>query len=262
MSQVTADQRLAREIEFFEEHYAQEFAAGIEPLSEYDRARYTAPPANTIFPREYYYHLLAPLQGKKILEIAAGNGIDASLCAHNGAEVHAYDLSSESIKMVRQRATVNGVIDQVQTQVTGHFDQAFEGETFDHILGYATLHHLPFLDLAQQIYDRLKPGGCAVFAEPVVNSKMLDRLRQCVPYSFFDPTEDEVPLNDTDIALFAEPFDRIERRDFQLTSRIWPAFPQMWSLVVGLHKLDSYLLKLPWMRRFASVSVFALYRDK
>jgi 2-polyprenyl-3-methyl-5-hydroxy-6-metoxy-1,4-benzoquinol methylase len=255
-------ERLAREIEHFEEHYAKEAAAGLTPLSPADRVRYTAPKANTIFPREFYYHLMAPLQGKDTLEIACGNGIDASIAAHNGAHVHAYDISSQSITMVRQRAQINGVADRVQLEVTGHFAQAFPGQTFDVIMGYAALHHIPLAGLAQQVYARLRPGGVAVFAEPVINSTLLHRIRRMVPYYIFPPTEDEKPLNDADIAAFAQPFDRMVRREFQFTSRIWPMFPHWWSLAWSLHQLDYWLLKLPMLRRLATVVVFGLYRDR
>ncbi len=250
-----------REAEHFNQHYTQEAACGITALTDFDRVRYSAPSARTIFPREYFYHLLAPLKGKQTLEIAAGNGIDASLCAHNGAEVHAYDLSEKSIDLVNQRAQVNGVAHRVSTQATGDFNNAFPGETFDAILGYAALHHLPDLDqLSQQVYDRLNPGGVAVFAEPVVNSQVLDRLRKLVPYSIHEMTEDEVPMDDKRIAEFAKPFDRMVRREFQLTSRLWPIFPNNWPLAVALHKLDSGLLRLPFMRRFATVVVFGVYK--
>ena len=251
----------AREAQHFNRHYAREAARGIPPLTDFDKLRYTDPSAKSIFPREYFYHLLAPLSGKRVLEIAAGNGIDASLCAHNGAMVHAYDLCEESIDLVQRRAGVNAVADRVHTQVAGEFQDAFPGQSFDAILGYAALHHLPDLKkLSQQIYDRLNPGGVAVFAEPVVNSKALDRLRKLVPYWIHEMTEDELPMNDSRIGEFARPFDRMVRREFQLTSRLWPIFPNNWPLAVALHKLDSGLLKLPLMRRFATVVVFGLYK--
>ncbi len=262
MTQVQVAERLAREVAHFEEHYAQEAARGIAPLDAFDQERYAHPSAHTVYPREYYYHLLAPLAGKDTLEIACGNGIDASICAYNGANVHAYDISAQSIAMVRRRAQVNGVDQRVQLQVTGDFTQAFPGQQFDHVIGYAALHHIPLEGMAQQVYDRLRPGGSAVFAEPVINSHLLHRLRQCVPYSFFPPTEDEQPLNDADIAAFAQPFDRCVMRHFQMTSRVWPAFPNCWPLVAGLHRLDYLLLKIPALRRFATVCVFALYRDR
>ena len=171
---------LEREQAHFDKHYPDEAAQGIAVLSDYDRVRYTNPPPNTIFPREYYYHLLSPLKGKRVMEIAAGNGIDAALLTHNGADLACYDLSPKSIDMVQRRCETNGTADRLRTQVTGDFDQAFAGETFDHIVGYAALHHLPDMDtLGQRIYDRLTPGGCAVFAEPVLNSNTLGFIRRC-----------------------------------------------------------------------------------
>ncbi len=254
--------RLAREIEHFEQHYAHEAARGITPLSGFDKRRYTAPPADTVYPREFYYHLLAPLAGKDVLEIAAGNGIDACLCAHNGANVHAYDISQQSVQMVRQRARINAVSQRVQLQVTGDLAQAFPGQRFDAVIGYAALHHIPLEGLAQQVYDRLKPGGVAVFAEPVINSRWLHRLRGLIPYYIFDPTEDEQPLDDRSITEFARPFDRMVRREFQLLSRLWPMFPNSWALASALHHVDGLLMKLPFLRRFATVVVFGLYRDR
>ena len=62
--------RLNRELAHFERHYALEAAAGIEPLGAFDRQRYSNPPFKTVYPREFYYHLMAPLKGKDTLEIA------------------------------------------------------------------------------------------------------------------------------------------------------------------------------------------------
>lgn len=263
MSQASlTQQRLVREAEFFEHYYEGQSQQRIEPLNARDRVRYTAPLANTIFPREYYYHLLAPLKGKDVLEIACGNGIDASICAHNGANLHGYDISANSIEMVRRRAEVNGVTDRMRLQVTGRFEEAFEGRTFDAVIGYAALHHIPMDGLAERVYERLRPGGVAVFAEPVINSRMLHAVRRCIPYYIFPPTEDEQPLDNAAIERFAKPFDRVVRREFQLTSRLWPMFPNNWPLAVALHKLDYWLLKVPALRRFATVSVFGLYRDR
>ena len=254
--------RLAREVEHFERHYAEEAARGIAPLNDFDKRRYTSPPANTIFPREFFYHLLAPLAGKDVLEIATGNGNDACICAHNGANVHAYDISSKSIELAQQRAAVNSLSDRIRFQVTDRFADAFPGRRFDHIVGYAALHHIPYEGLAQQVYDRLKPGGCAVFAEPVINSRALHLLRRCVPYRIDEPTEDEQPWNDRVIRQFAEPFDRMVQRDFQITSRVWRVWPDNWDLALRLHKLDGVLTRVPGMRKFATVSVFALSRNR
>ncbi len=262
MTQVSDASRLMREVEHFDGVYRRQIDAGVQPLDAFDRARYACPPAGTIYPREYYFHLLAPLSGKRVMEIACGNGIDASIAAYNGAHVFAYDVCPRAVELTRRRAQINDVADRVHTQVCGSFDEAFEGQTFDAILGYATLHHLPMEGLGERVYARLRPGGMAVFAEPVVNSAALDRLRRMIPYRIDEISDDEVPLNDADIAAFAKPFDRMVRREFQLTSRIWRMFPNNWPLTVVLHWIDRQALRLPFMRRFASVVVFAVYRDR
>lgn len=262
MTQTTLDQRIRHEVEHFDVHYADEAVLGIGPLSEFDKRRYTNPPANTIFPREYFYHLLSPMNGKRIMEIACGNGIDASISAYNGADVHAYDASEAAVELTHQRAAVNGVSDRVQLEVTDQFDDAFAGQRFHAIMGYAALHHLPLHGLAERVYQRLKPGGIAVFAEPVINSPALHRIRQCIPYSFAEDTEDEQPLDDADIARFARRFHRMVSRPFQCVSRIWPMFPNNFALAKCLHRIDHYLMKAPCLQRFATVVVFGLYRDR
>lgn len=261
----TADlnQRIQREIAHFNEHYAHEAAEGIHRLATSDLKRYAKPPAKTIYPREYYYHLLQPLAGKEVLEIACGNGIDACLCASFGATVYAYDVSPQAIAMTRCRAEINGVADRIHLQVADSLPAAFEGRRFDAVIGYAALHHLPLQGLGDAIRHRLhndRPTVGAVFAEPVVNSPTLNRLRQCIPWRKEEPTPDERPLNDRDIAELTQSFDSIQRREFQCLSRIWPLLPEpiRWKASTLLHAVDGQLMRIQALRCLASVVVFRL----
>jgi SAM-dependent methyltransferase len=241
--------------------YAEEEVASDLRLSDADKARYANPPAETIFTKEYYYHLLAPLRGKKVLEIACGSGLDTCLAAYFGAEVYAYDVSPAAVHLARKRAEVNGVSDRVHLQVSGDLAQAFAGEQFDAVAGYAAIHHIPLEGLAETIHARLRPGGLAVFTEPVINSRLLERARRMIPCRPVEITEDEQPLNDRTVAELAKPFSRIQRRQFECLSRAYRVLPHSRTLVRGLYRLDWWLMKLPPLRRFASVEVFALYRD-
>ncbi|MEM1213607.1 MAG: methyltransferase domain-containing protein [Planctomycetota bacterium] len=259
--------KLAAEAEFFDRHYTTEAAAGITPLSNADRHRYTNPPANTVYPREFVFHCLAPLQGKTLLEIASGNGIDANLAAHNGATVYTYDVSPASNDLVNQRAAVNGLTDRIHTTVASHPDKAadhFNLGQVDHILGYAALHHLPdWQALGPALYDRLKPGGSAVFAEPTSNSPLLRWLRDRVPLAIDEMTDDETPLTDRDLLAFAAPFDRVTVRHFQLTARLWRLWPNRPKLAAALHRFDAKFLKLcPPAKRFCTVTVLTCHRDR
>lgn len=63
--------------------------------------------------------------------------------------------------MVRRRAEVNGLTKRIRLQRTASFDHAFAGQSFDAILGYAALHHLPLEGLAERIWGRPRRGGAA-----------------------------------------------------------------------------------------------------
>lgn len=260
MSTALYDLRQLHEIEHFDRVYSEEAKSDSLVLHEANVRRYVKPPANTIYSKEYCYHLMGPLAGKKILEIACGNGTDTALMARLGGDVCAYDISPEAIKLTEKRAAANGLGDRVQAQVHATFQEAFAGETFDIIVGFAALHHLPLEGLADELRQRLNPGGAAVFQEPVVNSRGLARLRQLIPIRVVEVTEDEVPLNDAAITELAQPFQRIERREFECVSRIYPFIPVRF-VRRALFRLDRALMHIKPLRRFASVVCFGLYRD-
>ena len=260
MSTATYDLRQLHEIEHFDRVYSEEAKSDSLVLHEANIRRYVDPETNTIHSKEYCYHLMGSLQGKKILEIACGNGTDTSLMARLGADVCAYDISPEAIKLTENRAAANGLSERVRTEVSAEFHEAFAGETFDIIVGFAALHHLPLEGLAERLLCRLNPGGVAVFQEPVVNNRGLARLRQMIPIRVVEVTEDEVPLNDESITALAQPFQRIERREFECVSRIYPFIPYRF-LRRALFRLDRALMHIKPLRRFASVVCFGLYRD-
>jgi len=257
MSATAVELRHQREIEHFDKVYREESLHDPLMLTPADEQRYARPPKNTIFSKEYCYYLAGDLRGKRVLEIACGNGTDTSLLALKGAHVCAYDISPEAVALTKKRAEANGLGDRVDAQVCGDFNEAFKGQTFDIIIGFAALHHLPLEGLGEQLLTRLKPGGVAVFQEPVVNSKWLDRVRRMIPYRVVEITEDEEPMNDVSIAELAKPFASIERREFECVSRIYPMIPFRWGRRL-LFRLDRALMKLPFLRSFASVVCFGL----
>ena len=252
--------RHARESEHFDQVYIDEAKMFPLVLKPSEKQRYLLPPANALFSKEYCYHLLGPLPGKTVLDIACGSGIDTCLMAELGAEVSAYDISPEAIHLTERRAVANGLSDRVHLEINGDVMDAFHGKKFDLITGFAALHHLPLEGLAEQLLSRLNPGGIAVFQEPVVNSRALDRVRQMIPYRVVEVTDDEVPLNDASIAQLARGFARIERREFECVSRIAPMISSLW-VRRGLHHFDRALMHVKPLRRFASVVCFGLYRD-
>jgi 2-polyprenyl-3-methyl-5-hydroxy-6-metoxy-1,4-benzoquinol methylase len=84
-------------------------------------------------------------EGKRVLEIGCGIGTDTINFARAGAEVVACDLSSESIKIARQRAEVFDLADRITFVNTNaeEMEGVPEGPPFDLVYSFGVVHHTP-----------------------------------------------------------------------------------------------------------------------
>jgi 2-polyprenyl-3-methyl-5-hydroxy-6-metoxy-1,4-benzoquinol methylase len=126
--------------------------------------------------------VLHPLTGQKVLELGCGWGNFAVFLAKQGAEVTAVDIGPSLIAASRMLAEVNHVsCDFRQANIV---DLPFEADSYDKVVGLMILHHLSRHDLESALHESfrvLKPGGVAVFYEPVENSKAFDFVQNLVP---------------------------------------------------------------------------------
>jgi SAM-dependent methyltransferase len=119
-------------------------------------------------------HLLAEvsdfvgdLRGRRVVEYGCGLGDLTMHLARGGAHVTAVDLSPRSIEYVRRRAHDGGLAANIQTQVAAAERLPFFDESFDLAFGHAVLRCVvPELG-APELHRVLKPGGRAVFSEPL-----------------------------------------------------------------------------------------------
>ena len=143
------------------------------------------------------------LVGKRILELGAGNGLNALIMACLGAQVVALDISEESERVINQAARELGLSQKVEAYSGDFRDMSFVQSSFDFVVGKAFLHHLPH-DIEEEyvgkIADLLLPTGEARFAEPAINSIFLDKLRWMVPI----PTGRPSILNKNAFAVWKE----------------------------------------------------------
>ena len=86
--------------------------------------------------------------GKGVLEIGCGMGTDATNFARNGAIYTGVELSSESLRLAKQRFEIFKLPGRFIEGNAEEIDQLLKGETFDLIYSFGVLHHTPSLDNA------------------------------------------------------------------------------------------------------------------
>ena len=225
-------------------------------------ARYAAPPAGTAYPLEYAYHLLGDVRGRRIVDFGCGSGANTALLANRGAHVWAVDISEDLIRLAERRMRVSGRAGGAQFIVGSAHDLPFPDGSIDIVFGIAILHHLDLRLVAKEVHRVLKPGGRAIFQEPVRNSRAIRFLRSLIPYRAPDISPFERPLTDAELQEFSRPFSNARVRPFLL-----PHVPLGLLLPIvrrqerRLYALDAALLRaLPGLQHFAGIRVIEVTR--
>jgi SAM-dependent methyltransferase len=117
----------------------------------------------------------------KILDLGCGNGLLARVLAEGGFQgsYTGLDFSSQLLETARQNVPKSCPFIFIQADLsTIDWDADFVDETFDHILAFATLHHLPGNSIRQRLVHDLHAhlvGGGYLFHSnwQFLNSKRL-----------------------------------------------------------------------------------------
>jgi ubiquinone/menaquinone biosynthesis C-methylase UbiE len=226
-------------------------------VSPKNLARYEHPPAATPYPLEYAYHLLGDVRGRRIVDFGCGSGANAVQLANRGAHVWAVDISEDLIRLGQRRLAVNGRAGGAQFIVGSAHDLPLPDASVDVVFGIAILHHLDLRLVSQEVHRVLRPGGRAIFQEPVRNSAVVRFLRSLIPYRAPDISPYERPLTDAELRTFARPFASFQSRAFALPFvRLAEIVPRLKRYVDGAHRVDAALLgRLPFLRRYAGIRV-------
>jgi ubiquinone/menaquinone biosynthesis C-methylase UbiE len=238
----------------------------VEFLKPEIKNRYLNPPEIPLFHKEYMFKCVGNVQGKRILCYGCGDSNVPTLLSIKGAEVWAFDISEEAIKLQQRMAKENNV-EIVAVVSEAENLREFEDHSFDIVFGNQILHHLPnTLDMAAKEMKRvLKKGGYAIFSEPVLWNKIIFYLRKLFPKGNFSPRERQ--LNDRDWAVFKKYFSLTEF-PFYIFSRfnqmilrgkiLEDASSTKKFVIYSIAKLDHILLKRKLFRNLASVVVMKM----
>jgi SAM-dependent methyltransferase len=139
-------------------------------------------------------------------------------------------------------------------------DMPFPDQSIDVVFGIAILHHLDLDLVSREVRRVLKPGGRAIFQEPVRNSAVIRFLRSLIPYRAPDISPYERPLTDAELQRFATGFSSASVRAFGLPHvQIGPLLPIVRQYWRTLYAWDRRLLDwMPALERYASIRVISL----
>lgn len=167
-----------------------------------------------------------PLDGTTVLETGSGFGTLTCWLAMNGARVIATDISPRCLEVVDERARRNGVADRITTINTPvETLDGIDDQSVDVVFGRTVAHHFELPPSAASMYRVLKPGGRAVFAEPVMLlPDWVFRLRRSrAVSSVFPPfvhTPDERSFDRQMIGDLSGPFDEVTTAYFGMMTRV------------------------------------------
>ena len=225
-------------------------------------ARYRNPPAETPYPLEYAYHLVGNIEGKRVLDFGCGSGSNSLLLARRGAIVCGIDISHDLLSIARRRLDRSAVPLRARFVAASAHDLPLADKSFDLVFGIAILHHLDLDLVSKEVHRVLKPGGRAIFQEPVRNSRLIELGRRIFPNRRDDISPYEHPLTSGQIADFATPFRKVSDRAFTLPHvRLAHHLGLFRKSVDRLYRIDAALLKrYPRLALYSAVRVIELAR--
>lgn len=140
---------------------------------------------------------LSDLDGKHVLDLGCGRGERSLTLLERGATVDGIDISPVYIGQAEDEARAAGFPDARFTFIAGDAHHLpYDDASFDLVVGDGILHHLDLDAALGEVHRVLKPGGRALFREPLLDNPLLKLFRALTPKA---RTEDELPLSTSDL---------------------------------------------------------------
>jgi SAM-dependent methyltransferase len=204
----------------------------------------------------------ANLNGAVVLDYGCGDGQFSIILAGRGARVIGIDISPKLIEQARATAAMIGRNGNSPEFVVGDAHHTpLRDAMFDYVVGNGILHHLDLDKAFTEIARVLKPGGKAVFQEPMYHHPLLWTLRRLTPKTH---TVDERPLSLADSERARKWFPACRHREhylFAVCAAPAHVLGKGFALaVIGvLDRVDQVLMRLlPGLRRYAWLTVIEM----
>ncbi len=241
--------RIDREQRFHDERFADDTTRAAT-LKYYRAARAAA---------STYRRTIAGLgRDAEVLEYGCGPGSAAWDIAETGGRVTGIDISPVAIDQAKREADDREVTN-CQFLVMNAEELEFDDNSFDLVCGSGILHHLELEAAHRELARVMRPGGTAVFFEPLGHNPFINLYRRLTPAM---RTEDEHPLTTSDLEGAKCWFGTVEADFHVLTALLAsPVSHTRWGrcLASVLGRLDRLVFRLlPVSRRWAWIVVLTL----
>ena len=220
-----------------ERDYYAEFAARHAP----DRVCFDAVESDRRRPWNSYWRQYGFLRdryakgARRLLDFGCGSGVPAVRCARIGYEVHGFDVCERNIAIAQRLAQQYELDDRTHFSVETAEQLSYPDGFFDVVSGFDILHHVEIGPAIREVRRVLKPGGVAIFREPI-EVPAFDRLRNTRLVRWLAPnrksfarerhiTADERKLTAGDIATLRRHFPGMRAQRFALLARFAPFVP-------------------------------------
>jgi SAM-dependent methyltransferase len=192
----------------------------------------------------------------EVLECGCGTGGSARMLRNRAASIVGIDISDEAVRLARERhAGIPGTaVRRFQRMDAESLD--FPDGSFDLVCGTAVLHHLDLDRACAEIVRVLRPGGHAVFLEPLAHNPLINLYRRLSPAM---RTVDEHPFKMRDLEAVAGHFAEADHRFFALhTLATLPLrrFRFFGRIERRAERADEWAFRrMPFLRRYAWIVV-------
>jgi ubiquinone/menaquinone biosynthesis C-methylase UbiE len=234
--------------------------------------------AATALENSYAMSQMEPIAGKTILDLGCGAGETSVYFALHGALVSAVDISPVMLAVAQKLAGKFGVT--IETKTTVAEKLPFEQDHFDYVFGNGVLHHVDYEKALEEVHRVLKPGGKAIFIEPLSYNPAIEVYRRLAKTV---RTPMEKPFYFSHLNRMKKKFARLQHREFWFSTLLMfvyffvidlshPSRDRYWKkvivdserlawLFVPLNRLDNVLLGVfPFLRWLCWNTVITLQK--
>ena len=153
-------------------------------------------------------------QGADVLEYGCGSAIQGLQIAASANSLTGIDISDVAVDDAARAAAERGLANTRYERMDAE-DLTFDDASFDLVFGRGIIHHLDLDRSFTSIARVLRPGGRAVFWEPLGHNPLLNRYRDWTPEA---RTPDEHPLLRSDFEIVEAHLQLASIRFYGLTT--------------------------------------------